>query len=113
MRVKLNKKVICADGFSVSVQANEGAYCTPRQDSAEQYTEVELGFPSAPEELIMDWIESYGDPPPDPTGAVYPYVPVSVVTNVIAKHGGIVSGEVPPGIPRLEAISGKFKIPSG
>ena len=112
MRVKLNKKVICADGFTVSVQANEGAYCTPRQDSAEQYTEVELGFPSAREELIMDWMEVYTDDP-DPTDSVYPYVPVSVVTNVIAKHGGIVSGEVPPGVARLEAINGKFKVPSG
>ena len=112
MPVKLNKKIICADGFTVSVQANEGAYCTPRQDDAEQYTQVELGFPSAREELIMSWIEIIGEDI-DPTDSVYPYVPVSVVTNVIAKHGGIVSGEVPAGVPRLEALDGRFKIPSG
>ena len=112
MPVKLNKKIICADGFTVSVQANEGAYCTPRQDDAEQYTQVELGYPSEREELIMDWIESYG-PKPVPTDSIYPYVPVSVVTNVIAKHGGIVSGEVPAGVPKLEALDGRFKIPIG
>jgi len=112
MTKRLNEKIVCADGFIMSVQANEGAYCTPRCDAADQYTEVEIGFPSAREELIIDWMEVYGDDP-DPTDSVYPYVPVSVVTNVIAKHGGIISGEVPPGVPRLEAISGKFKIPSG
>ena len=110
--MKRNERVVCADGFTVSVQANEGAYCTPRQDGAEQYTEVELGFPSAREELIVDWMEVIGEDT-DPTDSVYAYVPVSVVTNVIAKHGGIVSGEVPAGVARLEALDGNFKIPSG
>ena len=104
MQVKRNERVICADGFTVSVQANEGAYCTPRQDNAEQYTEVELGFPSAHEELIMDWMEVYGEDP-DPTDSVYPYVPVSVVTNVIAKHAGMVEGEVPPGVIAVPALA--------
>jgi hypothetical protein len=112
MPIRLNKKIICADGFTVSIQANEGAYCTPRQNGAKQYTQVELGFPSAREELIMDWMEVVGEDT-DPLDSVYPYVPVSVVTNVIAKHGGIVSGEVPAGVARLEAINGKFKVPSG
>ena len=103
MRIKLNKKVICADGFAVSVQANEGAYCSPRQDDAEQYTEVELGFPSAREELIMDWMEVVGEDS-DPTDSVYPYVPVDIVTTVIVKHGGMVEGEVPPGVIPVPAM---------
>jgi hypothetical protein len=37
-----------------------------------------------------------------PTETVYPYVPVSLVTLVIAKHGGMVSGELPPWHPILE-----------
>ena len=109
MRVKLNRQVTCADGFAMSVQANENAYCAPRSTGAETYTQVEIGFPSTKEELIMDWAEERERP----TETVYAYVPVSVVTNVIAKHGGIVSGEVPAGVPRLEAINGKFKIPVG
>jgi len=96
---QLNEKVVCADGFAMSVQANENAYCTPRQTGAEEYTEVEIGFPSAREELIIDWAEDREDP----TECVYGYVPVSVVTNVIAKHGGVRSGEVPRGVARLEA----------
>ena len=55
-----NKRVICADGFEMSVQAHAGAYCSPR-------------------------------------------VPVQTVTNVIAKHGGIVEGEVPRGVAPIPA----------
>ena len=40
----------------------------------------------------------YAEAPDDPTGTVYAYVPVQVVTNVIAKHGGIVDGEIPRGV---------------
>ena len=93
-RRKLNEAVVCADGFKMSVQANSTAYCEPRSGIAENYTLVEVGFPSAKEPLLMAWAES----PEDPTGTVYGYVPVAIVTNVIVKHGGIVSGEVPPGV---------------
>ena len=86
--------VVCADGFSMSVQAHDGAYCEPRRDAQRKYTLVEVGFPSAEEELIMPWAEDRNQP----TETVYGYVPVDVVTNVIVKHGGMVRGEVPPGV---------------
>jgi len=38
-----------------------------------------------------------------PTETVYAYVPVWVVSLVLAKHGGIVEGEVPPGVAELRA----------
>ena len=41
-----------------------------------------------------------------PTQSVYGYVPAHVVSLVCAKHGGIVSGDLPPGIPYLEAVIG-------
>ena len=91
---KRNKLVICADGFRMSVQALDGAYCEPRLDAQKKYTLVEIGFPSKEESLIMPWAES----PDDPTGTVYGYVPVDIVSNVIVKHGGMVEGEVPPGV---------------
>jgi len=84
----------------MSVQAHDGAYCEPRLDAQRKYTLVEVGFPSAEEELIMPWAEDRNQP----TETVYGYVPVDVVTNVIVKHGGIVEGQVPPGVvpvPRL------------
>ncbi len=91
---KRNKEVVCADGFKMSVQAHDGAYCIPRTNGAEKYSQVEIGFPSQQEELIMPWCEA----PDEPTDTVYGYVPVDVVTNVIVKHGGMVEGEVPPGV---------------
>ncbi len=97
--MKLNQKIVCADGFTMSVQAHNGAYCSPRISNAESYDEVEVGFPSSTESLLMDWCEDTGDP----TGTVYGYVPTQVVINVIAKHGGMISGEVPPGVAALWA----------
>ena len=100
MRPKINREIVCADGFSMSVQANESAYCEPRLNKQRKYNLVEVGYPSHEEELLMPWAENRLEP----TETVYGYVPVDIVTNVIVKHGGIVEGEVPPGvvpIPRL------------
>ena len=104
--MRIHPWVVCADGFSMSVQAHGGAYCSPRVENAERYDAVEIGFPSESEPLILRYIE--GDSArrgaePDPTESVYPYVPASVVTLVIAKHGGMVGGEVPPGVAPLRA----------
>jgi len=96
----LNKLVKCADGFSMSVQARSGSYCTPRVDGAERYTAVEVGYPSRVEPLLMPFCED----PDEPTETVYGYVPSHVVTTVIAKHGGMVEGEVPPGVAELKAV---------
>tara|TARA_R110000824_G_scaffold5313_4_gene24670 strand:+ start:1501 stop:1944 length:444 start_codon:yes stop_codon:yes gene_type:complete len=94
-----NRQVICADGFTMSVQAFAGGYCTPRTNNADKYEEVEVGYPSQREELLMNWAEE----PDKPTQTVYGYVPVQVVTNVLAKHGGIVDGEVPRGVAPIPA----------
>jgi hypothetical protein len=99
MGAKRNKEVVCASGFSMSVQAHDGAYCTPSSSGANKYTHVEVGFPNKKEPLLMDWC----DEPGNPTATVYGYVPVQVVTNVLAKHGGIVEGEVPRGVAPIPA----------
>ena len=91
MRAKRYKRVVCADGFTMSVQAHDGSYCTLDGDN---YLNVEVGFPSEREELLMP----YAEEPARPADTVYPYVPVERVTNVIVKHGGMVEGEVPPGV---------------
>ena len=94
-----NKRVVCADGFSMSVQAHDGAYCDPRIDGAEKYSLVEVGFPSEAEPLILGFAED----PDRPTETVYGYVPVQTVALVLAKHGGIVEGDVPNGVAKLSA----------
>ena len=97
--------IVCTDGFRMSVQAGDGLYSSPRKDNAFTYTDVEVGFPSEVEELLMPHIETLNeynpdtdewDIPADPTESVYPYTPASVILAVITKHGGMVSGELPP-----------------
>ena len=78
-------RMVCADGFSMSVQAHYAAYSRPRDDFAENYTAVEVGFPSERDELLMPFVEDASTP----TNTVYGYVPVSVVCDVITKHGGL------------------------
>jgi hypothetical protein len=95
----LNKEIVCKDGFTMSVQANYTAYCSPRVNDAVKYTSVEVGYPSQPEPLLVEWAED----PKKPTNTVYGYVPAERISLVCAKHGGIVSGDLPAGIPYIEA----------
>lgn len=79
-------RIVCKDGFSMSVQAGEAIYCMPRVNlSSGGYVEVEIGFPSEKEDLICQYAEDSSDY----TQTVYPYVPVEVVEKVIEKHGGM------------------------
>jgi len=80
-----SKRVMCADGFSVSIQGGEFAYCSPRNWDG-PYVKVELGFPSVSDELISEYAESAERP----TDTVYGYVPVTVVEALLDKHGGVV-----------------------
>ena len=104
--------ITCADGFTVSVVAGGGTYCTPRpslctcaftpdgaktiisahtgftlHDYPGPYTEVEVGFPSARPEPWEQWAE-YVEDPDEPTETIYSYVPVELVEALIASHGG-------------------------
>ena len=83
----IHKRVQCVDGFNVSVQANKYAYCKPRHDSADFYTQVELGFPSHPMPSIDKYRDDCGDG--DPLETVYGYVPVELVDEILDSHGGI------------------------
>jgi len=79
------KRIVCNDGFSMSVQANEYAYCSPRVTGLGFYDEYEVGFPSREEPLLTPFAENPGNL----TGTVYGYVPVAAIVEVIAKHGGV------------------------
>ena len=47
-------------------------------------------------------IIAYAEARHEPTKTVYGWVPVGVVTNVIAKHGGMIGGTVPEGVAPLK-----------
>tara|TARA_R100001230_G_C5688322_1_gene199463 strand:+ start:826 stop:1179 length:354 start_codon:yes stop_codon:yes gene_type:complete len=92
---KVRKPVVCADGFTVSIQASRAHYCSPRITNAEKYTHCELGFPTEADDLIKEYVDSMGDEI-DYTDAVYAFVPATVIRLLIAKHGGMTQGECPP-----------------
>ena len=83
MKMLMLPRIECADGFTMSVQARERAYCEPRNDEG-PWSAVEVGFPSEKEELLMEYAEN----PDHPTGTVYGWVPVEVISEVVAKRGG-------------------------
>ena len=84
--------IVCADGFTMSVQVGYSLYSTPRK-VAKRYSAVEIGFPSDHEPLIEEYAETFykedGEDVTDYTDSIYPYVPVKVVNQVLKKHGGI------------------------
>ena len=85
-------KIVCSDGFEMSVQVGFSLYCKPKK-VAKRYSEVEIGFPSEYEPLIEEYAETFykedGEDITDYTDTVYPYVPVRIVDKVLKKHGGI------------------------
>lgn len=80
-------RLILADGGSMSVQASEYHYCSPRinLDSYAGYNEFEIGFPNKhyPE------LDKYQDMDGDPTDSVYAYVPKEVLEQLIDSAGGV------------------------
>ena len=89
---RVRTPVECRDGFKISVQASSSHYCSPRNNEG-PYVQVEVGYPSAVEETLLDYMDGGTD---HPTESVYGWVPVEVVAAIIERHGGIVSGDLPP-----------------
>ena len=78
-------RLILADGASLSVQASEHSYSSPR-DNKGPYTKVEVGFPSeTPPEAWKEFAEDWDNP----TGTVYGHIPLTMVMLYIGAHGGI------------------------
>ena len=83
-------RVICADGFSVSIQAGSALYSTPREDGLAEYDAYELGFPTMKDPLLEEYAEENVKPDGKYIPTVYPYTPVDVINQVLKSHGGIV-----------------------
>ena len=88
-----NPRIVCADGFSISVQARSSSYCLPREDNV-PHAHMEGGFPSMiPHKELLEYAE--GGEFKDPCDTVYPYVPREVFEREFELHGGIVEGCLP------------------
>lgn len=81
-------RVLCADGFTVSVQAGYGLYSTPNCD-ADAYTHVELGYPSRKEEALMEYAANRKQP----TETIYGSVPAELVDKTLEAHGDITGAD--------------------
>ena len=81
-------RTVCVDGASLSIQASRTHYCKPRADVG-PYSHKEVGYitdddgnPLTPPEEWREYAD--GDFP----SSVYGYVPVDLIDDFIAKHGG-------------------------
>ena len=69
--------------FEVSIQTSKTHYCTPRDDFG-PWTHVELGFPTkVPSPEILELAEKKETP----LESVYPWVPVTLVTDWLLSEG--------------------------
>jgi hypothetical protein len=113
-----NPRIVCKDGFSISVQARESAYCSPRSDHG-PYSMVECGYPSSKPKskrfrefaelcgtssnwliatvfrLLPTFLQKRLARPDDFCETVYGYVPVEIVQEELDLHGGIREGRFP------------------
>lgn len=84
----LRPEAVCADGFTLSIQASSMHYCIPSDDlQSGDYSKVKLGYLSEEVEEFLPFAENEDRP----LATVYGYVPVEIVDAVLAKHGGIVN----------------------
>lgn len=85
--------VFANDGFNVSLQINYGNYCSSNngyRTLGDTMIDIEFGFPSMNESLMFKYSEMYSDEEINfnVTNSVR-NIPISVMEEVFAKHGGI------------------------
>ena len=88
--LKNRKRIECADGFTMSVQANERTYCEPRCNVG-PYVSAEVGMPSHYDLHLNPYAEDRNRP----TETVYGWVPAHIIRMVIDSHGGMIGGTLP------------------
>lgn len=98
-------KVICKDGFNVSLQINKGNYCSSENGYRKlgvDWQEVEFGFPSENDKSMFKYSEGYGYGGYDDDSNEIPFnedefdvtntvgrIPVDAMQKVLDSHGGI------------------------
>lgn len=96
------RNITCRDGATMSVQASARHYCSPKRDNAPRYRFVEVGQPTSrnDREIIPSPARHWRSVRTTDLDSfpVYSHVPVQWVRDFIHKHGGLVAGELPPGV---------------
>jgi hypothetical protein len=85
-----NPRIICNNGSNLSVQANEHAYCSPRDNNG-PWTEVEVGFPDMIK--IPDSWREYAEMAHEDRDwrkeDIFAYIPLTLVEAAIEENEGI------------------------
>jgi hypothetical protein len=98
-------RIVCKDGFSVSLQINNANYCESDKGYRElgsDWISAEFGFPSENDEDMFQYCEKWGSPTWTEDGEEIPFsedgfditdsvgrIPLDVMQKVVDKHGGI------------------------
>jgi hypothetical protein len=77
----MSPRIICNDGFEISVQASEFHHCSPGKNNLDYYTQFEVGYPSE-HEILLDKYKSYDE-------GIYNKVPGKLVNFIIVEHNEI------------------------
>lgn len=72
--------IVLADGKTISIQASEYHYCSPRSTESDRYDSVEVWGWGEKETFFDEW---------SPDGDPASFVPVERVNEYIMLHGGI------------------------
>ena len=78
----IRPRVVCEDGFEISVQASELHYCDPLENFRSFYKNLQLGHPSEEDPIIYEF-ELSSEP------GIYAHVPYTIVEKLLDAHGGI------------------------
>lgn len=85
---KITYPLLLADGTTLSIQASNTHYCSPRKtlEDYNNFEEFEIGFPSAEVEEIKEYAEDSSNY----TNTVYGWVPKNVIDSIVKSRGGVV-----------------------
>lgn len=81
-------RICCNDGFSISIQVNNGNYCASENGTRQfgfNWVEVEWGFPSEEIDAVKYNAEDEGNT----TNTVGGYVDINLIDELIEEHGGL------------------------
>ena len=87
------KRILCADGHSISAQASSYHWCEPRDNSFANlwlYDYVECGYPELPDGTGCQPAELEEHRELD--SSIYTYVPIRALAAFVQAHGGQIGG---------------------
>jgi hypothetical protein len=80
----LNKRLVCVDGFWLSVQGDRDKYSNPRLKEFNIYAYDSMEIMAS--ELLPQEFKDYQD---GEGSRIYGYVPIEMIEKLLVDHGGV------------------------